>query len=242
MAENKANKKAENEIFDKLQSEKYDDAELELLTQILINNTGRCSEVNEDMLLTALDEGVTEENISDLCRMIFQNIQRYYFFLDNVSALKRILKIEKKSRFDQKHVIEYEVNKDEFQIEKFEYYTKITTPQLRSGGKIKANLIARRFYFEHSINGLLMQNRSAVTYYDRASLVVNTTGSCDNDNLDLKHIINSLKFFFYDSDEGNRLDLHLVSNGKLTDKTEIFIMDKSDFPRFVIGNQHIFLF
>ena len=72
MTEKKANQKAENEIFDRLNSEKYDAAELEMLTQILIRNTGHCSDANEDMLLIALDEGVTEENISNLCRMIFQ--------------------------------------------------------------------------------------------------------------------------------------------------------------------------
>lgn len=187
-------------------------------------------------------DGLTVVNESKVCSRIAYIIISLYEILELFPDSEKILDIDKHEiEAYRKAALAYAVNKSEFNILFENNYTKVSVPKFHSNHSPRKYKQVRYFYYHDNLMGLFEKHGDKIPYFSHASIVVDSPGMIDNDNLELQHFINSLKGYFISSDEGYRLDVHLICSGRLTDTNEIYIMDKACYPNFVAENLNLFL-
>lgn len=220
------------------EADRFEIAEVNLSEYIsMLNNM-------EEILGVFCIDGIYTDNLEKVYRKLRAIIRSTRNMINKLPDMDEILKIPPDSNINERlEVITYDCFKDEFGIEFFDYYTKIITPKILSWGhgkKPSNKKLALNNKLTACLHGLFIQNKEQVPIIDRATLVVDTQGDIDHDNLDFKIVIDAFKSHFIFSDEGSMLDLHIICSGKVKDKTEFYMMKREDFPRFL--NEHKELF
>lgn len=187
-------------------------------------------------------EGINRENENVFLNRVAYTIISGYEMLRMFPDYRKILGVEKHiiEAYD-KAALAYAVNKNEFKILFENNYAKISVPKFHSNHAPAKYRQVRYYYYHDNLVGLFEKHKDKISYYKYARIVVDSPGMVDNDNVELHHLINSLKGYFISSDEGYRLDIDLLCSGKLTETNEIYIMDKAYYPSFVAENKELYL-
>ena len=202
----------------------------------------RHSEIMASLADEIGSDGINRENENVFLNRIAYTIISGYKMLRMFPNYREILGVKEHiiEAYD-KAALAYAVNKNEFNIIFENNYTKITVPRLHSNhAPVKYRQI-RYYYYHDNLVGLFEKHKDKIPYFKYARIVVDSPGMVDNDNIELHHLINSLKGYFISSDEGYRLDIDLLCSGKLTETNEIYIMNKVYYPDFVAENKELYL-
>ena len=232
---NKAEKPTEQTDID-FQKAKYNFAENELRSIVQT-----AQEKFSTIFQMVRDDGLTVDNANAVCKKLSWIIINFYKALALFPGVKKAFGLSD-AEFNTcpKEALAYAVNRDSFRLEFFDRFTLLTVPKLFSNNYSRTVKNVRYYYFRDCLYGLFEHYYPQIPYHKYARIVVVSPELIENTNEELQTIINSLKGFFISSDEGRRLHIDLICSGKLPERTEIYIMDQSDYISFVEKNQELY--